>query len=223
MNNNLIYDIGFNCGDDTAYYLYRGYNVVGIDANPFLIAEGVKRFTKEIKEGRLTLLNYGVSNTPGLFPIWINTLCDQWSSITGDMGKRNDVNAYPVNVNCVTAPYLLSLFGVPLYMKIDIEGGDADVLKGMIDDPFMKPKYISVESHAEECIDQLLRIGYNSFKMVAQANIARQNYFDWTFTSASSGRLPWESEEPWMTGDELRTAYLTRDMNNWFDIYAKTI
>ena len=33
----LIYDVGLFNGDDTAYYLYRGYDVVAIDANPVMI------------------------------------------------------------------------------------------------------------------------------------------------------------------------------------------
>jgi FkbM family methyltransferase len=222
MDKNLIYDIGFNNGDDTAYYLFRGYNVIGIDANPFLIAEGVRRFSKEIREGRLILLNYGMSNKVGVATLFINTLCDQWSSITGDMGKRNDVNAYPVKVACVDVPYLFALFGVPFYMKVDVEGGDADVISSMNPQSEV-PMYISVESHEERCLDELLRLGYNTFKFINQQGIARQNYFNWEFSCNSSGRLAWEAEEPWITGDEIRSSYINRNMNDWFDFHATKI
>ena len=37
MNRELIYDVGMNTGDDTAYYLNRGYRVVAIEANPDLV------------------------------------------------------------------------------------------------------------------------------------------------------------------------------------------
>ena len=35
---NLVFDIGLNNGDDTAYYLHLGYRVIGVEANPLLVA-----------------------------------------------------------------------------------------------------------------------------------------------------------------------------------------
>ena len=35
----LIYDIGLHRGEDTAYYVARGFNVIAIEANPDLVAE----------------------------------------------------------------------------------------------------------------------------------------------------------------------------------------
>lgn len=34
MERKLIFDIGFHKGEDTRYYLYRGYDVVAVDAAP---------------------------------------------------------------------------------------------------------------------------------------------------------------------------------------------
>lgn len=39
MNAQLIYDIGAHLGEDTDFYLKKGFKVVAIEANPFL-AEG---------------------------------------------------------------------------------------------------------------------------------------------------------------------------------------
>ncbi len=35
--NDLVYDIGMNNGDDTAYYLSLGFRTVAIEANPELV------------------------------------------------------------------------------------------------------------------------------------------------------------------------------------------
>ena len=40
----LILDLGMNNGDDTAYYLTRGFRVVALDANPALCEGARKRF-----------------------------------------------------------------------------------------------------------------------------------------------------------------------------------
>jgi hypothetical protein len=34
-HSDLIYDVGLLDGADTAYYLFRGFRVVAVDANPF--------------------------------------------------------------------------------------------------------------------------------------------------------------------------------------------
>jgi hypothetical protein len=44
---NLIYDIGMHNGDDTAYYLSRGFNVLAVEANPKLAATATERFVEE--------------------------------------------------------------------------------------------------------------------------------------------------------------------------------
>ncbi len=51
MISNLIYDVGMNNGDDTAYYLEQGFRVVGIEANPDLAGHCRKRFQRQSTEG----------------------------------------------------------------------------------------------------------------------------------------------------------------------------
>ena len=36
FHNDLIYDLGVNRGEDCAFYLAKGFRVVGIEANPSL-------------------------------------------------------------------------------------------------------------------------------------------------------------------------------------------
>ena len=53
FRDDLIIDIGTNNGDDTAYYLEKGFNVVAVEANPSLCATLASRFAAEIRDGRL--------------------------------------------------------------------------------------------------------------------------------------------------------------------------
>jgi hypothetical protein len=46
MIGNLIYDIGMNNGDDTAYYLQRGFRVIAVEANPALVSQAIQRFER---------------------------------------------------------------------------------------------------------------------------------------------------------------------------------
>ena len=38
MQNDVIFDVGMNNGDDTAYYLHLGCRVVAVEADPVLAA-----------------------------------------------------------------------------------------------------------------------------------------------------------------------------------------
>jgi FkbM family methyltransferase len=165
-SSDLIYDIGLLDGADTAYYLFRGYRVVAVDANPLMIEAAKVRFAKEIATKRLTLLNVGISETRGEATFWISNK-PQWSSFDRALASRDGTGHRPISVP--TAPFseLLAQYGVPYYLKIDIEGNDklcVEALKGG-----MPPKYISAESEGTEAILELLRdVGYKRFKLVDQ-------------------------------------------------------
>lgn len=81
MERKLIFDIGFHKGEDTRYYLYRGYDVVAVDAAPDMIAQGKRMFSKEMDEGRLTLLNYIVAREKDTFPEFYISENSEWSSM----------------------------------------------------------------------------------------------------------------------------------------------
>ena len=51
----LVYDVGMHRGEDTAYYLAKGYRVVAIEANPELVGECRERFSDAIASGKLTM------------------------------------------------------------------------------------------------------------------------------------------------------------------------
>lgn len=178
MREDLIYDVGLFDGGDTAYYLFRGYNVVAIDANPMMIEKAKTRFSKEIAAGRLTLLNVGVAREAGTLTFWVSEVAD-WSSFDRSIASRNGTKHRAVDVP--TRPFhdILGEFGVPHYLKIDIEGHDRVCIEGLTPDTL--PKYVSLESECagesvltEEESLSLLRLlhekGYRRFKLVPQTN-----------------------------------------------------
>jgi FkbM family methyltransferase len=173
----LIYDVGLFDGADTAYYLFRGFNVVAIDANPVMVDKASSRFAKEIQEGRLTLLNVGISREDGTMEFWVSDV-PEWSSFDRAIASREGTRHTAVAVATKPFARVLEEHGVPHYLKIDIEGNDrlcVDALRGST-----LPTYISVESECvgdkavlsdEEALEMLtlLRdIGYRRFKLVNQ-------------------------------------------------------
>ena len=66
----LIYDIGMNNGDDTAYYLFKGYRVVAVEADPTLIEKARERFADDIRRGQLELLNVAIGPREETASFW---------------------------------------------------------------------------------------------------------------------------------------------------------
>ena len=47
IKTNLIYDVGMHLGQDTAYYLSLGYDVIAVDAFPEMIENARRPFAKK--------------------------------------------------------------------------------------------------------------------------------------------------------------------------------
>jgi FkbM family methyltransferase len=235
MNKGLIFDIGFHIGQDTDFYLKKGFWVVAVDANPQLIEEGKKKFVDYIKAGRLILLNVGIGKGEEVLPFYVNEELSEWSSFDKQIGTTRG-NYRVIEVPLVTLRSIVEKYGVPYYIKIDIEGHDLmaiQSLRRMAD----KPKYISIENGQVHMIDELYGLGYTKFKFVNQAKIqeiklvtpsGEGKFIDYTFPFGSSGPFGEEIEGPWLGKEEvmaLSSAYWgnpDRDANihGWYDLHA---
>lgn len=163
----LIFDIGFHNGDDTAYYLSRGHPVVAIEANPVLAQAGQKRFSSEIAAGRLNLLNVGVWHTGGAsLNFYVNDTDSGWSSFDPEKGQRKG-KFHMLEIQCQTLSGLFQNFGVHWYLKVDIEGADLAVVQALTAQA--SPEYMSCElEHGSSIVGHLESCGYTGFKLINQ-------------------------------------------------------
>ena len=202
----LIYDVGTCTGEDTAYYLLQGYRVLAIEANPNLAAQAERRFQKELREGRLTVLNVGIGEHAGSACFWISDDYPEWSSFDRGIASRAGCRHHPIEVQVKTFRQILEEHGIPYYLKIDIEGSDALCVKALPGPPLL-PKYISLEtdcvSDSEDfrdvrlpgTLELLCERGYKQFKLIYQGNfwaagnLRGPNWLDRLARSAAHGRL----------------------------------
>lgn len=196
MDPQLIYDVGMHNGDDTAYYLFRGYRVVAVEASPILVARARARFADAIAQGRLTLLNAGIADSPGSATFWINARHSEWSSFDRDVASRDGSHSDAVVVPCTTFDRILAAHGVPFYLKIDIEGSDIHCLRAL--SPGDLPQFVSIEAHALDYLCILRGLGYRSFKIVNQReNWKIRSIPGWRFRPGSSGPFGDEAPGAW--------------------------
>ena len=78
----IVYDVGLHDGQDTDFYLKKGFKVVAIDANPAVVGAAEKRFGRAVASGRLTLLNLGITQEDRAEPLefYVNEKITEWSS-----------------------------------------------------------------------------------------------------------------------------------------------
>lgn len=201
----VIFDVGMHDGTDTASYLSRGYAVLAIEADPTLASSGAERFDDAIRRGQLQILNIGIGEQEGASTFWI---CDDnsvWNSFDERIASRNGCRHHAIRI--VSRPFraVLDEFGVPEYLKIDIEGADWLCVRDL--DRRHLPRFISAESECAadgeilteheslRILDLLRDAGYSRFKLVSQDDFTTAVYADrWRIVrriidSAAHGRL----------------------------------
>lgn len=238
-DDHLIFDVGMHIGQDTDFYLRKGFKVVAVEANPTLAAAAEKRFKTALSEGRLTILNIGIGETRGRAEFHVNLELSEWSSFKPATASRGMPTA-PVTVEMATMADVVRAFGTPHYLKIDIEGLDGAAVKGLRDCP-VKPRYVSFENGDLSLFNVLIGFGYTGFKFINQADVpsmtcpnpAREGRtIDYAFQYGSSGPFGDDAPSAWLDADAMRPLLeqhaAARAAGNydavksgWFDLHAK--
>jgi FkbM family methyltransferase len=166
-NKNLIFDIGMSEGNDTDFYLKKGFTVVGVEADPVTYKSICSRFAAQIDAGDLIALNRAAgqrNNEPVSF--YVNKRLQGHSKITTEAKEASD-DGYHVEIQTIDWASLIELKGIPYFCKIDIEGAEKPFLSS-IDTARGIPEYTSVEAHNIAPMQALYDLGYREFRLIDQ-------------------------------------------------------
>jgi FkbM family methyltransferase len=177
----VVFDVGMHRGEDTVYYLRKGFCVVAFEAHPDLVDAARRQFATEIADGRLQIVS-GAITAQGADSVtfYIHSRMSIWGTTDPHRADHNEVMgpSAAVTVPAVDFAACLREYGVPHYLKIDIEGADMLCLEALFDvEPAQRPRYASIEAEAETWsgvvrqFDVLERLGYSRFAIVQQGNI----------------------------------------------------
>ena len=213
MERARIYDIGANTGEDTAFYLAKGFDVVAVEADPALVDALNTRFAAEIAAGRLAVEGSAICDMTGEATFFVNDF-NEWSSLVEDGQATRHFTHRRITVPTLSLPDLLARYGPARYVKMDIEGSEGPALAQLTrDDPL--PRYLSVEVHKDwrEVLQMLRDLGYEAFQMIRQgkghladAPVPAREGRDvaQTFVNAQSGVFGRDLEPgAWMDGPGL--------------------
>ena len=216
----LIVDVGMHRGDDTAFYLAKGFDVVAVEADPGLVELGRERFADAIGSSRLEILHVAVADHAGTLPFHRSSR-EGWGSLdAARAGGAIGADVSTVEVRTDTFDHLMEGRRRPYYVKIDIEGADAMCVEGLCRMPEL-PTYVSFEADLTDAatstalVRRLSESGYRRFKLVNQAlnptlkaprPALEGAYVPARFTHEMSGLFGRESPGPWLDAQVVEEA-----------------
>jgi FkbM family methyltransferase len=164
----LAFDVGANIGDRVAMLLSLGATVVAFEPQPICARELWAR-----GNGRLTVVQKAVGKTEGNATLYFAKGGDAFASMKNIWASRVGSTSAMI-VPVTTLDKAIDEFGTPAYCKIDVEGLEADVLKGLS----KAIPTISIEYHChpegiasvEECLTMMARLGAYKVNLIGEDN-----------------------------------------------------
>jgi FkbM family methyltransferase len=217
----LIFDVGLHKGEDTDFYLKKGFKVVAFEANPDLVAHCKARFQGAIAGQRLRIVEGALAPEAAgeRIVFYRNLQKSDWGTIDPRWVERNEkfgTRSVKIEVGRVDIAEMFRTHGIPFYLKIDIEGADHLVLDelGRFED---RPRYISMEAEKADFsqfvaeLNSLGHLGYTKFKPIQQEWIPGTTIETTTlqgeplyhvFAASASGPFGEDLSGPWLSQGE---------------------
>jgi FkbM family methyltransferase len=227
----MIYDVGMHRGQDTDFYLRKGFRVVAYEANPDLVSFCRDRFRSYIDQKQLTIIEGAIIDQENMetgqmkVGFYKNEDDSTWGTVCPNWAERNErlnTSSSVIEVDTVNFSDMIVKYGMPYYMKIDIEGADlvcVNILKAFRE----RPDYISIESdktsfkRIKQEFDLLSGLGYDRFQAVEQSSIPSSQsppytpregkYVAHCFERGSSGLFGAELNDEWKSKSEILYLY----------------
>jgi methyltransferase, FkbM family len=131
----LVFDIGANVGTMTQVFASLGAKVVAVEPN----ADCARHIELSTSRATVEVLQAAVGEANGVAALKVSDRKDKMSSLSAGWREAvtNENQGYQgqwnreVTVPMVTLDALVGRYGMPAYIKVDVEGYEEQVLKGL--------------------------------------------------------------------------------------------
>jgi FkbM family methyltransferase len=166
----LVFDLGAHVGDRIAAFRRLGAKVVAVEPQPAL------SFTLKLFYGRnrnVVVVPAAVGRECGSLPLMLNVDNPTVSTASGAFvraahgapGWGNQIWDKSIEVPMTTLDSLIKEYGVPAFIKIDIEGFEAEALAGLSNPvAALSFEFTTIQREiARQCIARCAALGYARF------------------------------------------------------------
>ena len=164
----LCFDVGANLGSRTDIFVELGARVICIEPQPNCVD---KLLSKYGENPMVTIVPKGLDSKPGVLPLnicesaeTISTFSEKWKS-----GRFHDYSwEKVVDVKVTSLDLLVKEYGVPAFCKIDVEGFEYSVLKGLSSPAPMISFEFTREffDDAKHCMEYFMSLGQVEFNYI---------------------------------------------------------
>lgn len=207
----LVFDIGANVGDKADLFLKLGAKVIAVEPQ-----ESCWRLLKRrFKDKSVTVITSALSAKEGKATMFtdrsptVSSISQDWISAVKKSGRFSNSHnwAGKVTVDTTTLDELIAQYGKPAFCKIDVEGAELEVLKGLTQ-PISAISFEFISEQADvaiSCTEYLSKLSRSQF-----------NYY---MGEAMSFEM-----QNWGNSDEIKTIMLkmTKELKNYGDIYVRS-
>lgn len=166
----LVFDIGAHVGDRIAAFRRLGARVVAVEPQPALYSVLKVLFGRD---DHVTLVRSAIGRDIGTAAMRMNldnptisTLSEDFIAASrGAAGWEGEAWPASVAVPVTTLDALISTYGTPTFIKLDIEGFEAEALNGLAQAvPALSFEFTTIQqSIGLECIERCAALGYTQF------------------------------------------------------------
>lgn len=166
----LAFDIGSHVGDRIGSFRRCGARVVALEPQP-LCARAIRQIYAG--DSGVTLVEAACGPKPGSLTLHINSANPTVTTASADFvraadgagGWEGQVWDREIEVPVTTLDGLIAEHGRPDFVKIDVEGFEADVLAGLSQPlPCLSFEFTTIQRDvAQACLDRLAQIGAYAF------------------------------------------------------------
>jgi FkbM family methyltransferase len=181
----LVFDVGAHFGKYAECFTALGATVIAIEPNPSC-CESLRRLARS---RNIHVENCAVGDQPGKLQLHIcveypslSTVTNEWyeAAQNSPLQHRNAHWQEPIEVDVVTLDQLAARYGIPSFVKIDVEGFDDHVLRGMS----FQPRALSFEFNrevpqvAERCFDAPVLANSYEFNYTYGTRLSSAHWMD---------------------------------------------
>jgi FkbM family methyltransferase len=189
----LVFDIGAHVGSRSRVFSKLGARVVAVEPQPLFF-----RFLTRTKPSNVILRDYAVGAQTGEASLRISSRHPTVSTLSGDWidSVKTDPGFGAVSwdgmhrVKVTTLDAMIAEHGLPRFCKIDVEGFEPDVLRGLSQPiPWIAFEYLpAVLDRAETCVNLVAELGDYRFNRVRGESFAFASE-DWAPAATMIGHL----------------------------------